>query len=170
MAHPKHDLIRRRFQGRCGYCGVSENESGGELTVDHFVSRSAGGDDRDENLVYACFRCNLYKQAYEPPSDDPATHLLHPQRDKVENHLLLDVATCELKPLTARGANQISILHLNRPALVAYRVKRQLDSSVAAEFRLLQGENRELRRLVERQDDVVDESRRDLGAGDKTNE
>lgn len=61
MPHPRHQEVRQRYQRCCGYCGVTETEGGGELTVDHFRPVSAGGDDREENLVYACFRCNLYK-------------------------------------------------------------------------------------------------------------
>lgn len=56
MAHPKNLEVRQRYEGRCGYCGVSEGETGGELTVDHFRPLCAGGDDTDDNLVYCCFR------------------------------------------------------------------------------------------------------------------
>ncbi len=54
MAHPKHHAVRQRYGGCCGYCGLSETDTGGELTVDHFRPLSAGGDDGDGNLVYAC--------------------------------------------------------------------------------------------------------------------
>ena len=42
MAHPRHEEVRRRYGLRCGYCGVSEAETGGELTVDHFSTRVRG--------------------------------------------------------------------------------------------------------------------------------
>jgi hypothetical protein len=29
---------------------------------------SPGGDDGDDNLVYACFRCNLFKADFHPTS------------------------------------------------------------------------------------------------------
>lgn len=61
VPHPKHERVRQRYDGRCGYCGLSEVDAGGELTVDHFRPVAAGGGDDDDNLVYACFRCNLYK-------------------------------------------------------------------------------------------------------------
>jgi hypothetical protein len=58
MAHPRHEEVRERYGRCCGYCGVSETETGGELTIDHFRPVSASGDDSADNLVYACFRCN----------------------------------------------------------------------------------------------------------------
>jgi hypothetical protein len=58
MAHPRHQVVRERYRRCCGYCQVSEIETGGELTIDHFQPVTAGGDDSDDNLVYACFRDN----------------------------------------------------------------------------------------------------------------
>ena len=85
MAHAKHDQVRARFQTRCGYCGVCEEDVGGELTIDHYVPVVAGGDERDENLVYACFRCNLFKGDFHPSDEDRAQghFVLHP----VQNNL-----------------------------------------------------------------------------------
>ena len=70
MAHPRLPTVRERYAFCCGYCGVSEADVGGELTVDHFCPVSAGGDDSDENLVYACVRCNQYKGALRPEATD----------------------------------------------------------------------------------------------------
>jgi 5-methylcytosine-specific restriction endonuclease McrA len=83
MAHPKLQAVRERYAFRCGYCGVSEADVGGELTVDHFRPVVAGGDESDENLVYACARCNQYKGALLPEAIDPTPvrRLLHPRQD-----------------------------------------------------------------------------------------
>ncbi len=72
MAHPRQQEVRDRYHGRCGYCGVSDTDSAGELTVDHYLPVSAGGDDHEDNLVYACFRCNTFKAAFLPTPDDVA--------------------------------------------------------------------------------------------------
>lgn len=49
--------IMRRDKYHCQYCGsISE-----ELTTDHVVPRSRGGEDSWENLVTACTRCNNRK-------------------------------------------------------------------------------------------------------------
>src|SRR5215470_3644402 len=61
MPHPLHEQVRQAFGFRCGYCRVDETGAGAELTVDHFRPSAVGGADDLENLVYACFRCNLYK-------------------------------------------------------------------------------------------------------------
>lgn len=51
--------IRARATFACEYCGVKEDNAGGELTIDHYQPLAAGGSDGTENLVYACYRCNL---------------------------------------------------------------------------------------------------------------
>lgn len=105
MAHPKHDEVRRRYGFRCGYCGVSEADSGGELTVDHHRPVSAKGGDEDENLVYACVRCNLYKSDFFPTAEDFAHgwRVLHPLRDDLAAHLREDPASHRLLALTEMG-------------------------------------------------------------------
>jgi outer membrane lipoprotein-sorting protein len=44
--------VRRRANFACEFCGVSETDAGGQLTVDHFQPRHKGGDDSLENLIY----------------------------------------------------------------------------------------------------------------------
>jgi 5-methylcytosine-specific restriction endonuclease McrA len=60
--------VRRRAGFACEFCGVSEIDSSGELTIDHFQPASKGGGDDIDNLIYCCARCNAYKQAYWPES------------------------------------------------------------------------------------------------------
>ena len=58
---PKHE--RRRYRReikdrdghKCVYCGGDAN------TLDHLVSKSAGGPTTSDNLVTACASCNLRK-------------------------------------------------------------------------------------------------------------
>ena len=47
VAHPQLQQVRERYGFRCGYCGVTEVDVGGELTVDHFRPVSAGGDNSE---------------------------------------------------------------------------------------------------------------------------
>ena len=47
--------VLARDGGRCVYCG------GHASTVDHVVPRSRGGEDRWDNVVAACGRCNNRK-------------------------------------------------------------------------------------------------------------
>src|SRR5579864_4863489 len=49
--------VRRRANFACEYCGASEADTAGELTVDHYRPRTRGGTDDLGNLLYCCYRC-----------------------------------------------------------------------------------------------------------------
>ncbi len=169
MAHPRHEWVRQRFSRRCGYCGVSEIDAAGELTVDHYHPVSAGGGDDDENLVYACFRCNLFKSDYTPSADDRARgrRVLHPQQDVVRDHVRLNGRTGRLEPLTETGRFHIDLLHLNRPALVEHRLRQQLAQSQADQLRALEGEAVSLRTLLALQQQYIALLHEQLGPPDR---
>jgi hypothetical protein len=154
MAHPNLQTVRERYAFCCGYCGVSEADVGGELTVDHFRPVSAGGDHSEANLVYACVRCNQYKGALLPEAMDRAQErrLLHPLRDDLLAHIREDESTGRLEGLTATGRFHIAALRLNRPALIVHRQRRYL--AVLLEARLEQAlmENEALRERLARRD------------------
>jgi hypothetical protein len=154
-----------RYGLRCGHCGVAEVDAGGELTVDHYHPLSAGGNDTDENLVYACSRCNLYKGDFWPTAPDLAhgRRVLHPLQNNLAQHLRLQEQTGELEPLTETGRFHIVLLRLNRPALVAYRLHRRLAGLLAAKQRLLEVENQQLRSLLAAQERYIAELKRLLG-------
>ncbi len=116
-------LVRQRAHCGCEFCGVTETDTGGELTIDHFQPRSQGGVDDLENLVYCCHRCNQYKADYWPyqPSDVP---LWNPRQDSPDTHIML-LADGTLYPLTAVGEFTIRRLRLNRSPLIAYRLQKQ---------------------------------------------
>lgn len=157
MAHPQHAQVRPRYGGRCGYSGVGEEDTGGELTVDHYIPVAAGGDDSDDNLVYACFRCNLFKADFHPTDADrdQGHFLLHPLRDRLLDHLRLDSRNGRLEPLTETGRFHIVLLHLNRPALVAYRLRQRQAELLAAREEVLEAEIRELRIIVQTQERYI---------------
>jgi hypothetical protein len=150
MAHPRHEEVRQRCQYRCVYCGVSETAAGGELTVDHFRPVSAGGDDGEANLVYACFRCNLYKGDFFPNAEEIAQgrRILHPLLEDVSLYLREYEETGQLEPLTETGRFHIHLLRLNRPQLVDQRLTRRLRQYLLEDYQLLQTENEALRRRV----------------------
>lgn len=56
--------VRQRANFACEFCGVTETDTGGELTVDHFCPQTKGGTDDPDNLLYSCHRCNQYKADY----------------------------------------------------------------------------------------------------------
>src|SRR5439155_15395059 len=134
--------------------GVSAAEVGGELTVDHFRPVVAGGDESDENLVYACVRCNQYKGALSSEATE-LTHgwrLLHPLRDDVADHLQEDEATGRLEGLTATGRFHIEALRLNRPALIVNRQRRHLVALLETRLDQALAENTALRERLARRE------------------
>ena len=64
------DFLRRRAAFACEYCGVTETDSGGLLTVDHHHPQAHGGADDLDNLIYCCFRCNVNKADYWPATPE----------------------------------------------------------------------------------------------------
>lgn len=53
-----------RDRNQCQYCG--KHYSSSELSIDHVVPRTQGGDDSWQNLVCACVRCNARKGGRTP--------------------------------------------------------------------------------------------------------
>ena len=126
MRAKERETLRRRFQFRCAYCGVSERDAGAELTVDHFQPRSKGGSDDSENWVYCCHACNEFKGDFWQP--ESTRKILHPLRDDVAAHLF-ELEDGTLQAWSETGAFHIERLHLNRRPLVAYRQERRLSEA-----------------------------------------
>jgi 5-methylcytosine-specific restriction endonuclease McrA len=53
---PTRQAILKRDAHQCQYCGATK-----DLTMDHLIPRSKGGQDSWENLVTACYTCNNKK-------------------------------------------------------------------------------------------------------------
>jgi hypothetical protein len=73
---------------RCMYCGRGlRNASRREVTLDHLVPRCEGGNNRNENLVTACLRCNSQrgKKAWEEYATGGAIDRIKRQIGKVLN-------------------------------------------------------------------------------------
>jgi hypothetical protein len=117
------EKVRRRARFGCEFCGVTETDSGGELTTDHFRPGSKGGDDSPDNLIYGCVRCNQYKSDYWPENDGD-TMLWNPRPENADAHFpeLDDGRLC---PLTETGSLTLRRLRLNRPPLVAMRLRKR---------------------------------------------
>jgi HNH endonuclease len=131
------EQVRRRASFACEYCGVTETDSGGALTVDHYHPKVHGGSDDLANLLYCCYRCNLYKAGYWPKQPtDPV--LWNPRQDPAATHFFPGPDGV-LQPLTPTGTFTLGRLHLNRPPLVAHRLRRRQD----AEYRRMLRRHRE---------------------------
>ncbi len=63
--------ILRRDGHRCQYCHTTQN-----LTVDHVVPKSKGGEDSWENLTTACIKCNNRKGDRSPEDAKMTLHTI----------------------------------------------------------------------------------------------
>ena len=165
MAHPRHGHIRQRYNYRCGYCGVSEADTGSELTLDHYRPHSANGGDDEDNLVYACIKCNQFKGDFFPDTDylQHGRRVLHPLHDEISAHIREDIPRGYLEPLTEMGRFHIALLQPNRPALVAHRIRQRLTMLLVDKQRLLEFENEQLRATIAAQETHIAHLRRLLG-------
>lgn len=154
--------VRKRADYACEFCGVREVDSGGELTMDHYQPKFKGGNDDLDNLLYCCQRCNQYKLDYWPvrAGDLP---LWNPRQNNASKHFI-ELDDGKLYPLTSIGAFTINRLRLNRPPLIAHRIReRQLaeDARRLARqqeaVRLLENLNRQFSALVEEQQRLLEE-------------
>jgi 5-methylcytosine-specific restriction endonuclease McrA len=83
--------IYTRDRFRCQYCGAKKTAS--ELTLDHILPRSRGGDNSPINVVTACLKCNNRKGDRTP--DEARMPLLTSQtalRVKLERVMLCHYA------------------------------------------------------------------------------
>jgi len=90
-AGAKRTRIYMRDKFRCQYCG--EKKVADELTLDHILPRSRGGDNSPVNIVTACVPCNNRKSNRTP--DEARMPLLTSQtalRVKLERVVLCHYA------------------------------------------------------------------------------
>jgi HNH endonuclease len=117
------EQVRQRAQCACEFCGVTEIDVGGMLTIDHFQPHTKAGSDTLENLVYACIACNQYKQDYWPRTEI-ASMLWNPRQESASQHFV-EQEDGELIALTPTGVFTIKRLRLNRSQLIVARQRRQ---------------------------------------------
>ena len=147
MDSSQRERIRQRDAGRCGYCGVHEDNVGALLTIDHHRPRLHGGSDDDENLVYCCPKCNEHKASYWHETDPPDVRLLHPLHDYLGEHVL-EEESGQLADRTPLGRFFIQRLRLNRPQLAAYRQNRRVEQRLRDDMDTLRQRIGELQRRI----------------------
>jgi hypothetical protein len=146
MRRSERDALRALYQFRCGYCGTTEVDAGGELTVDHFQPRSRNGADISANRVYACILCNDYKGDYWQPAS--VRRILHPLRDNQAEHVS-EGEDGRLVPLTETGQFHVERLQLNRPQLVLQRQRNWQLQSLLRRLEELEEENAALLHYIQ---------------------
>lgn len=128
-----------------------------ELTIDHFQPRACAGTDDFPNLIYCCVRCNLYKADYWA-SQAAEPLLWNPRTEPRERHML-PLANGTLWPLTPTGAFTIKRLRLNRPLLVAWRLRKQTQGQEERLLSIYREQTNLLERLSQQQAALLKEHR-----------
>ena len=126
--------VARRAQNRCEYCHAPEIVFNMRFEVDHVLPRSHGGSNQLDNLALSCPVCNLFKSDFYPQLEldfAPEQRILHPLRDDIGRHYLLRENSGWLVPITETGRFHIAVLQLNRPELVAYRLRTREERAKA---------------------------------------
>ena len=151
------EQVRLRAQAACEYCGVTENDSAALLTIDHYQPQVHGGVSDLDNLLYCCYRCNLYKADYWPtrPGDLP---LWNPRREPMTVHFLL-LMDGTLHPISPTGAFTLKRLRLNRPPLVAYRLQKRFHADQGRLLARYENLVEVLERLQQQQAGLLEEHR-----------
>jgi len=114
--------VRERADSRCEYCHLSERVAELPFQVDHIVAEQHGGPTSEENLAFACVRCNRYKGpnlSGIDPESGRITRLFNPRTDNWAEHFFWDDAI--LAARTAIGRATIVVLHVNHPDAVNQR-------------------------------------------------
>lgn len=83
---PTRNLIYKRDNYTCGYCGCKQN-----LTIDHILPRSRGGEDTWENLVTSCSKCNT-KKGNKTPKEANMKLLFYPKVPSNKLHLSISTS------------------------------------------------------------------------------
>ena len=158
------EQVRQRAAFACEFCGVIETDVGGLLTIDHFQPVAHGGTDAFDNLLYCCPRCNLYKADYWPANR--TERVLWNPRKTPATAQFLEMPDGTLRALTPEGGFTLQRLRLNRPPLVAHRLRKRTQAEEArllARYRDLVGALEHLRRqevaLLQEQQRLLNEQR-----------
>lgn len=83
-------FVRERAGNRCEYCRLPQDFSALRFHIEHVIARQHGGAETPDNLALACPECNLRKgpnlTSIDPDTGN-VTPLLHPRRERWQDHL-----------------------------------------------------------------------------------
>ncbi len=83
---PTRNLIMKRDGYKCLYCGATEN-----LTLDHIMPQSRGGENSWENLATSCGSCNV-KKGNRTPEEAKMPLLKEVKRPYNKLHLTINTS------------------------------------------------------------------------------
>lgn len=117
-------VVIERAEGRCEYCGLSQDGQAATFHLDHVTPVAVGGPTVAENLAFACVSCSLRKAARQTardPESGQEVTLYHPRQEVWSAHFQWDGV--RLVGLTATGRATIELLKLNRALILSIRTE-----------------------------------------------
>jgi hypothetical protein len=121
MRKQLEELVRRRAQDRCEYCGVANSWLQTPFQIDHIISQKHGGPTTPQNLALSCFHCNIHKGSDIASLDEGVlTRLLNPREDRWSDHLTLG-RDGAIQGLTSIGRVTVRLLQMNDSEVMRLR-------------------------------------------------
>jgi hypothetical protein len=106
------ELVRARARGRCEYCHYPRPP----FHFEHIIAIKHGGPTREDNLAFACMKCNFHKGpniAGIDPQTQRIVPLFHPRKDTWRDHFRWRGHL--LVGLTPAARATIAVLEINQP-------------------------------------------------------
>ncbi len=113
------EFLRKDFAKKCAYCKIREGDLAGpeNFEKDHFFPISKGGEDKYDNLYYACKSCN----GKSGKSDNWSSMLLDPCKDDIWDVHVKVNANFVCEELSDQGDEYIKTFKLNRKSYIDRR-------------------------------------------------
>ena len=118
------ESVCRRADDRCEYCRLrQEHYRLWRHQIEHIIPRKHGGTDDEDNLAWACVRCNLGKSSNLSGIDSDSGEivtLFNPRKQDWSEHFQYQGA--RIVGLTPTGRATAAVLNMNEPDRVQLRI------------------------------------------------
>lgn len=122
ISRGQRERVAARAGFRCEYCLLHQDHAVKKHEPDHVIPKKHGGQDTDENLVWACFQCNRHKGSEVGAVDVESgqlVRLFNPRQQNWADHFVLEGV--KIVPLTGTGRVTELVLQFNRPEQLTMR-------------------------------------------------
>lgn len=135
------EFVFRRDQGKCVYCGLSEN-----LEFDHVIPITKGGSNTERNIQLVCLKCNRLKFDYI--DDDflrDGTRKPKKKRTRTKNHIPLYIPKVFVDELGWEDGDFISSQSIVYEDDIAFTLIKDRETGNINAFRLEHNGSGEIR-------------------------
>lgn len=126
IAKPLRDKVREVARHRCEYCQTDQKITGAQMSVDHILPTSKGGETAFKNLCYSCAWCNSFKYNKTDgtdPESGQATVLYNPREQEWRDHFVWSSDGALIIGKTPAGRATVETLKLNNEYIVPARYR-----------------------------------------------